>query len=211
MALIGLLAATWWYLVPLPAAVLAWLVYFFRDPRRTVPAEAGLVARRPMAASLRSVASIMMSSWEARPFGLESSCRFSTYILIGRRSGRECRPPAILARQVSERFEPGQCTVEREHVAGVGRGRSATPPDGCAADCRTVRPADCVCLAAGRDLAAGAKFGMIKLGSRTELILPAADELARGSRRRPEGLRRKHDHGSLWCEWHPMSRKEPSS
>ncbi len=43
LALTVALAATYWYLAPVPAALLCLIVYFFRDPRRTIPTGSGLL------------------------------------------------------------------------------------------------------------------------------------------------------------------------
>ena len=52
-------------------------------------------------------------------------------------------------------------------------------------------------LRPGEVLAAGAEFGMIKLGSRTELILPAEDGLEVEGPRRAEGEGRDDGHGGV--------------
>ncbi len=186
----GLLAATVLYLQWRGvAAWLGWLaaasllmaggliVWFFRDPRRRVPQGDGLVVS-PADGKVVAVEEIEHDEFVGGPavlIGIFLSI-FSVHIN---------RMP-VAGRVIGLRYKPGKClnalrpesARENEHLAV--RLEEATPPyrrmivrQITGAIARRI-----VCwLKPGDELAAGEQFGMIKLGSRTELLLPRQEGL----------------------------------
>jgi phosphatidylserine decarboxylase len=168
-----LLGHPWWYLAIVPLIVLAWLVSFFRDPLRRIsddlcsivaPADGTVVDITPLAEydfiGVRSVR-----------IGIFLSI-FNVHINRAPTDGRV----------LELHYHPGEFlnalnpeSAERNEYMWIGMERTASP------DIRfAVRQISgmlarrIVCtLQVGQAVSRGEKFGMIKLGSRTELILPA--------------------------------------
>ncbi len=150
------------------------------------PGPAGLAGRRHGGRGDASWSTTISSA--GRPCGSAFSCRSST-----------CTSTAspCAARVIKLRYQPGKflnalnpdsALRQREHVDRPGgRGVSASA-DGRAADLRSDCPPHRLRSEAGADVwPRGEKFGMIKLGSRTELIVPQEEQLRVRGAGRAEG------------------------
>jgi phosphatidylserine decarboxylase len=168
------LAATWWYLAIVPAVVLAWLVSFFRDPRRVIPSDPNLILS-PADGVIAEVTPLEHDEFVGGPavrIGIFLSI-FNVHINRAPSRVRVIRmkyeaglflnaldPASALKNEnlwigFEEESPPHRRLVVRQ-IAGLFARRI-------------------VCEArSGEVLEAGHKFGMIKLGSRTEVIVPAA-------------------------------------
>lgn len=166
-----------WYAAIVPAVPLALVVYFFRDPPRRVPTEPGLVVA-PADGKVVEVTPL-----EDHPFVGGPAVRIGIFLSIF---------------NVHINRAPLRCRVLRLHYS-PGRFMNALDPEsalqnenmwiGCEADevphrrfvVRQIAGAlarRIVCdVRPGELLERGHKFGMIKLGSRTELILATDDDL----------------------------------
>lgn len=179
-----LLAATvllawsaWWYLAFLPAAILSLIVYFFRDPPRRVPQEPGLIVS-PADGKVVEVTRLEQDELIGGP-----AVRIGIFLSIF--NVHLNRAPAE-SRVIALRYSPGEFlsaldpdSALRNENTWVGL-EEETPPHRrmvlrqiSGAVARRI-----VCnLRPGEVVARGQKFGMIKLGSRTELILADSDDL----------------------------------
>jgi phosphatidylserine decarboxylase len=172
--------AGWIKAALLVGVVAAFMAFFFRDPERTVPDVPGAILAPadgrvvdvragvddPFVGPAQSV-SIFLSPLDVH---------VNRAPLAGLVIGVEYRPGAKMAAyrpEASERNERTTITIQGEaarvvvrHIAGVLARRVV---------CR-VRPGD--------KLASGERFGLIKFGSRTDLIVPASARLSvkRGDR-----------------------------
>ncbi len=172
------LAALWWWPLSVPWLVLAGLVFwFFRDPRRTVPdapgsivspADGKLVEIRTIAADpfLEGPAvqlGIFLSIFNVHVNRAPETCRVIglTYIrgkflnALRPESARENEQMVIRLEQV----EPPYRRLIVRQISGAIARRIVC----------NVRPGDIV--------RRGDRLGMIKFGSRTELLVPASDDL----------------------------------
>jgi phosphatidylserine decarboxylase len=170
-ATIALALSPWWYTAIAPGIVLALIVYFFRDPPRRVPQGPGLVVS-PADGKVVEIVRL-----DHDPFVGGPAVRIGIFLSIF--NVHLNRAPCA-ARSIALRYSPGKylnalnprSAIENEamwlgfeeveapyrrlvvrQIAGAIARRIV-----CA-----VRP--------GEVLARGQKFGMIKLGSRTELIV----------------------------------------
>jgi phosphatidylserine decarboxylase len=177
LGLTAWLAYWWWYLAPVPAVLLCWLVYFFRDPPRRVPQGPGLLLS-PADGKIAEVTrvdhdehlggpavriGIFLSIFDVH---LNRAPAASRVIALQYRPGEflnALRPQSALRNEnmwiaLEEESPPHRRLVVRQISGAIAR--------------------RIVCdLRPGEVIARGQKFGMIKLGSRTELILPATDGL----------------------------------
>lgn len=161
-----------WYLAVIPGLLLAEVVYFFRDPTRRVPQEPGLMVS-PADGTVVDIATV-----EDDPFVQGPALRIGIFLSIfnvhinrspaaARCIRLEYRPGKFLnaLRPISAR-ENEALTLYLEEEAPPHRRIVVRQIAGAIARrivCET-RP--------GELLERGQKFGMIKLGSRTELIIP---------------------------------------
>jgi phosphatidylserine decarboxylase len=167
---------SWW--AALPAVALSGLVaYFFRDPPRRVPQEPGAI----VAPADGKVVEIDRLDHDEHVGG--PAVRIGVFLSIF--DVHLNRSPSR-GRVVALRYEPGKflnalkARSARENENTTIVLEEETPPHRrmvvrqiSGAIARRI-----VCAArAGEVLERGAKFGMIKFGSRTELILPASDDL----------------------------------
>ncbi len=161
-----------WYLAAIPGLILAEIIYFFRDPRRTIPDDWGLVV------SPADGKVVDITRLEHDPFINGPAVRIGLFLSI---FNVHINRFPVAARCIRLEYSPGKylnalnprSAVENEaltlyleedelphrrlvvrQIAGAIARRIVCE----------VRP--------GESLARGQKFGMIKLGSRTELILP---------------------------------------
>jgi phosphatidylserine decarboxylase len=167
------LALTWWYLAPITGILLGLIVYFFRDPPRRVPGEAGLLVA-PADGKVVEITRLDHDEFVGGP-----AVRIAIFLSIF--NVHINRSPCD-ARVVRLRYSPGRfisalnpaCAIHNENM-WIGLEEESPPHRRMAM--RQVAGAVArriVCdLRPGQTVRRGEKFGMIKLGSRTELILPA--------------------------------------
>jgi phosphatidylserine decarboxylase len=161
-----------WWLAPAPAVVLGWLFWFFRDPARRVPGDTGAIVA-PADGTVAEVVRV-----EHEPFLEGPAVRIGIFLSIFNvhinRAPEDCR--AIELRYLPGKFlnalrpdsaRENECVwIALEQAAAPYRRFVVRQIAGAIARrivCQ-IRP--------GESLARGEKFGMIKLGSRTELLLP---------------------------------------
>jgi phosphatidylserine decarboxylase len=170
---IGLALSPWQYVAIVPGVLLALVVWFFRDPPRRVPLEPGLV----VSPADGKVVEITQLDHDADIGG--PAVRIGIFLSIF--NVHVNRSPSA-ARCIRFEYSPGKylnalnprSAIENEAMKICLE--EAEPPHRrlvvrqiAGAIARRI-----VCAARpGETLARGQKFGMIKLGSRTELILPA--------------------------------------
>ena len=162
-----------WGLLSVSAAVVGGLIaWFFRNPHRDVPAEPGLVVS-PADGTIVEIEELPFDEYvggPARKIGIFLSI-FNVHInrspVAGRVVGLRYRPGKYLnALRPESARENEQLAVYLEETAAPYRGMIVRQITGAIA--RRI-----VCwLKPGDDLARGEQFGMIKLGSRTELVIP---------------------------------------
>jgi len=167
----------WWYVAPVFGALVALVVWFFRDPPRRIPQETGILVS-PADGKVVEVTRLERDEYIGGP-----AVRIGIFLSIF--NVHLNRAPEA-ARVIALRYHPGdfisaldpECAVRNEHM-WIGL-EEETPPyrrmalrqiAGAVAR-RIVCP-----LRPGDVLARGEKIGMIKLGSRTELILPDEPEM----------------------------------
>jgi phosphatidylserine decarboxylase len=178
LGLTAALAYTVWYLAPSPGALLLLVVYFFRDPARRVPQEPGLVVS-PADGKIAEVTHLDYDEFLEAP-----AVRIGVFLSIF--DVHVNRMP-VAARVIGLRYSPGKflnalrsaSAVHNEHT-WIGIEEEAPPHRRMVV--RQISGAIArriVCdLRPGERFARGHEFGMIKFGSRTELILPAAEDLS---------------------------------
>jgi phosphatidylserine decarboxylase len=168
------LAATRWYLAPLTAVPFFLVVYFFRDPARTVPQGEGILVS-PADGKVVEVTPLDYDEFIGEP-----AVRIAIFLSLF--NVHVNRAPCA-ARVIKLRYSPGRfisalnprCAIENEAM-WIGLEEEAAPHRRMAVRQVAGQVARrIVCdLRPGQTVERGEKFGMIKLGSRTELILPAA-------------------------------------
>jgi phosphatidylserine decarboxylase len=174
--LLALIAALgyfgWWYLVPIPGAVLALVVYFFRDPSRRVPQQPGIVVS-PADGKVVEITHLEHDEFIGGP-----AVRIGIFLSI---FNVHLNRAPLAARVIALRYSPGgflnalkpESATQNENT-WIGLEEESPPHRRMIV--RQISGAIArriVCAARpGEVLARGQKFGMIKLGSRTELILP---------------------------------------
>jgi phosphatidylserine decarboxylase len=165
--------AGWWKLAAAAAVLAAFMAFFFRDPERTAPAVAGAIlapADGKVVDVRTAVSDPFIGAAQAVSIFLSPlDVHVNRAPLAGLVVGVEYRPGAKGAAyrpEASERNERTSIAIQGEaarvvvrQIAGVVARRIV---------CR-VRPGD--------KLAAGERFGLIKFGSRTDVIVPASVRL----------------------------------
>jgi phosphatidylserine decarboxylase len=164
----------WWHwLAVAPAVLWVWLVSFFRDPPRRIPSTAGVIVA-PADGKITDVTRLAHYDFLDGP-----AVRIGIFLSIF--NVHINRAPAA-GRVVGLHYKPGEflnalnpASGERNESMWIGF--EATEPPARRFAVRQISgmlARRIVCpLATESTLARGEKFGMIKLGSRTELILPA--------------------------------------
>ncbi|HEX3657797.1 MAG TPA: phosphatidylserine decarboxylase [Pirellulales bacterium] len=173
LVLTVLLAAIWWPLALLPGVVLVWLVSFFRDPARAVPNEPGVVVS-PADGKVAEVTPLDYDEFVGGP-----AVRIGIFLSI---FNVHINRSPLAARVIRLRYWPGKflnalnpASAWQNENMWIGLEEEAPPYRRLIVrQIAGLFARRIVCdLRPGERLAAGAKFGMIKLGSRTELIVPA--------------------------------------
>jgi phosphatidylserine decarboxylase len=178
--LLGLtILAAWlfWPLALLPAALLGLVVYFFRDPPRRVPSEPGLLVS-PADGKVAEVTRL-----EHDEFIGGKAVRIGIFLSIF--NVHLNRSPTN-AQVIALRYSPGaflnamkpESALQNENT-WIGLRETAPPHRRLAirqVSGMLARRIVCA-LRPGETIGRGEKFGMIKLGSRTELILPDNEDL----------------------------------
>lgn len=167
-------AAVWhWYLAIVPGLLFCLIVYFFRDPPRTIPQERGLLVA-PADGKVVEITKLDHDDYVGGP-----AVRIAIFLSLF--NVHINRAPCA-ARVIRLRYSPGQfmsalnpaCSIHNECM-WIGLEDTSAPFRRIAVRQIAGQVARrIVCdLRPGRTVRRGEKFGMIKLGSRTELILPA--------------------------------------
>ncbi len=170
-------AARGWWVWPLPALLAGLLVYFFRDPARRIPREAGVVVA-PADGKIVEITRLAHDEYLAAP-----AIRIGIFLSI---FDVHINRAPVRARVVGLRYQPGKflnalrpaSTVENESM-WIALEEDEPPHRRFAVRQISGQIARrIVCdLAPAQLVERGEKFGMIKLGSRTELILAESDDL----------------------------------
>jgi phosphatidylserine decarboxylase len=179
--LLGLTVWLAWYcpyLAPVPGAMLCLIVYFFRDPPRRVPQGVGWVVS-PADGKVVEVTHLHHDEFLAGP-----AVRIGIFLSI---FDVHINRAPVAARVIALRYWPGKfvnalssrSALQNENT-WIGLEEEAPPHRRLVV--RQISGAIArriVCnLRPGEVVARGHKFGMIKLGSRTELILPDEEDLS---------------------------------
>ena len=174
IALAGIVAAAlWaWYLAPLPAAVLVFVLAFFRDPTRRVPVEPGAVVA-PADGAVTEVTEVVEPQFlqvRAHKIGIFMSL-VSVHVNRSPCGGRveavEHRPGRFL-----DARDPAASADNESNALAIGdaEGRGARV---LVRQVAGVLARRIVCTAAvGDRLERGQRIGMIKFGSRAEVYVP---------------------------------------
>jgi phosphatidylserine decarboxylase len=166
-----------WYLAPIPAVLLGLVIYFFRDPRRVVPTEPGAFVS-PADGVISEITPLEHDEFIGGPavkIGIFLSI-FNVHIN---------RAPES-ARVIRLKYDPGEflnallpeSVARNENFSIYLEGDEAPHRRFWVRQIAGQWARRIVCdLRSGEHVLRGHKFGMIKLGSRTELILPADPQL----------------------------------
>jgi phosphatidylserine decarboxylase len=170
-----LLTRVWWPLALVSAVVLAWLISFFRDPLRAIPTEPGLVLA-PADGKVAEVTPLDYDEFVGGP-----AVRIGIFLSI---FNVHINRAPLAARAIRLRYWPGKflnalnpASAWQNENMWIGLEEEAPPHRRLVVrQIAGLFARRIVCdLRPGERLEAGAKFGMIKLGSRTELVVPADD------------------------------------
>lgn len=176
VATIGLafLDDPWGWLAVVPAVLLGWLVYFFRDPPRKIPDAPGAIVA-PADGTVVEVTRLEHYDFVGGP-----AVRIGIFLSV---FNVHINRAPLAARCLEMRYQPGQFlnalrpeSAERNEFMWIGFEEIERPRRRFAVrQIAGMLARRIVCdLRLEQAVSRGEKFGMIKLGSRTELILPAA-------------------------------------
>jgi phosphatidylserine decarboxylase len=167
-AAVGLWWVGWWPAAIVFLAVAAFMAYFFRDPRREVPQAEGLIVSaadgrvtRIEETPDRKVVSVFLSPLDVHinRSPIAGTVRKITYI-----RGKKGPATSDDSSRVNERnslvIEGDDVTVTCTQIAGIVARRIVCWPH------------------EGDNLERGQRFGLIKFGSRTDVVMPPSVELA---------------------------------
>jgi phosphatidylserine decarboxylase len=166
-------ASPWWYLALPPAVALGLIVYFFRSPARRVPQEAGLCVS-PADGTIAEITELEHDDFVGGP-----AVRIGIFLSI---FNVHLNRSPVAARVIALRYAPGEFlnalrpeSALRNENLWIALEEDSPPHRRMVV--RQISGAIArriVCeLRPGEVIPRGHVFGMIKLGSRTELILPA--------------------------------------
>lgn len=177
LALTVVLAYWWWYAALVPGVVLALVVWFFRDPPRRVPDEPGLLIS-PADGTIVEISRLEHDDFLGGP-AMKIGIFLSIFNVHINRS-------PLAGRVIRWRYEPGlflnamnpDSRMLNENLS-IGLEEDAPPHRRLVVrQIAGLFARRIVCeLRPGETMARGHKFGMIKLGSRTELIVPDEEGL----------------------------------
>ena len=169
---VGLAFTSVWYLAIATGIVFLWLVSFFRVPPRRVPTEPGLVVS-PADGKIAEITKLEHHEFIGGP-----AVRIGIFLSI---FNVHLNRSPLDARVVRLRYHPGkflnalnpESAILNENMV-IGLEENAAPYRKLIVrQIAGLFARKIVCdLKPGQDVGRGEKFGMIKLGSRTELILP---------------------------------------
>lgn len=166
-----------WYLAIVPAVLLAFVLYFFRDPPRLVPSEPGLLVS-PADGTIAEVVTLDHDTFIGGP-----AVRIGIFLSIF--NVHINRAPAD-SRVIRLHYSPGEFLNALNPESAIRNENLwiALEEDRLPHRRMIVRQIAgliarrIVCeLRSGERIARGQKFGMIKLGSRTELVFPVEEGL----------------------------------
>jgi phosphatidylserine decarboxylase len=173
--LVGLAIVGGWFhplLALVPVLLLAFVLYFFRDPPRRVPQEPGLLVS-PADGTVVEVARLAHDEFLGGP-AVRIGIFLSVFNVHINRAPAACRVIRL-------RYEPGEflnalnpASATRNESLWIGLEEDAPPHRRLVVrQIAGLVARRIVCsLRRGEHVARGYKFGMIKLGSRTELVFP---------------------------------------
>jgi len=166
-----------WSVAIVPLVLLAFVLYFFRDPARRVPADPGLLVS-PADGTIAEISQLVHDPFIGGP-----AVRIGIFLSVF--NVHMNRSPAK-SRVIRLRYEPGlflnalnpESTMRNENL-WIGLEEEAAPHRRLVVrQIAGLIARRIVCnLRSGEVVPRGHKFGMIKLGSRTELIFPQEDGL----------------------------------
>jgi len=174
-AIVGLLIAgkPWGWFAIVPLVFLLWLVSFFRNPPRKIPTEPRAIVS-PADGTVTDITQVAHYDFIGGP-----AVRIGIFLSI---FNVHINRAPLAGRVVELHYHPGEFlnamkpeSSERNEYMWIGFEQTETPSHRFAVrQISGMLARRIVCtLAPGQTLTMGEIFGMIKLGSRTELILPA--------------------------------------
>ena len=163
----------WRWFTIVPTVLLFLLVYFFRDPRRVVPGGPNLIVA-PADGVVTDVTPLEYYEFLSGP-----AVRIGIFLSI---LNVHINRAPFDGRVLETHYQPGEFLnalrpecAERNEFMWIGLERTDGSQRFAVRQVSGMLARKIVCeLGAGSAITRGEKFGMIKLGSRTELILPAA-------------------------------------
>lgn len=168
-----LVGSPWCWLATVPAALLGLLVYFFRDPKRTIPDGPNLLVA-PADGTVTDVTPLPEYEFLGTP-----SVRVGIFLSV---LNVHINRAPFDGRVLDTHYKPGEFVnaqrpdcADRNESNWIGFEDPASPKRRFAVrQVSGMLARKIVCtLQPGSTVRRGEKFGMIKLGSRTEVILPA--------------------------------------
>jgi phosphatidylserine decarboxylase len=179
LAVLTILLASYrlWYVAIAPAVVLVWLISFFRDPKREVPQGEGLVVS-PADGTIAEVTELEFDEYVGGP-----AVKVGIFLSI---FNVHLNRAPVAARVIRLAYRPGKflnalnpASAWENEAMWIGMQEEMPPYRRMIVrQIAGLFARRIVCgLRPGQTIDRGAKFGMIKLGSRTELILPLEDGL----------------------------------
>ena len=169
------LGGAWQYVAIVPAVVLAVIAYFFRDPTRIVPTDVAAIVS-PADGKVVEIKRLEHDAFIGGP-----AVRVGIFLSL---FNVHINRAPLAGRIVEMRYKPGEFlnamrpeSAERNESMWIGFEESgATRRRFSVRQISGLVARRIVCaLRPGQSVTRGEKFGMIKLGSRTELVLPAED------------------------------------
>ena len=173
----GLLAPAYWWIGLPPLVFLLWLIYFFRDPSRRVPTDRGLLIA-PADGKIVDISKLDHHDFVGGP-AVRIGVFLSIFNVHINRAPSNCRV-------IELRYHPGkflntlnpESAIKNENM-WIGLEETDAPYRRMVVrQIAGLIAKRIVCsLRPGEEMTVGHKFGMIKLGSRTEMIIPDGDNL----------------------------------